>query len=109
MYQRFLVPVDGSATSARGLTEAIAIARMSGGRTAHVIVVQAAASPADVIVVGTHGRRAIGRFMLGSDAEQVLRISPIPVLLVRSPANGAAAAAAVSPPAAVAALNPAAG
>ncbi|HNZ91929.1 MAG TPA: universal stress protein, partial [Acidovorax sp.] len=30
-----------------------------------------------------HGRRGVGRMLLGSDAEQVLRQSPVPVLLVR--------------------------
>jgi len=39
---------------------------------------------ADLIVLGTHGRRGVDRLMLGSDAEQVLRIAPVPVLLVRS-------------------------
>ena len=33
--------------------------------------------------MGTHGRRGIGRALLGSDAELVLRQSPVPVLLVR--------------------------
>ena len=37
---------------------------------------------ADVIVLGTHGRRGITRMLMGSDAEAVLRESPIPVLLV---------------------------
>jgi nucleotide-binding universal stress UspA family protein len=34
-------------------------------------------------VIGTHGRRGAGRLLLGSDAEQVLRLAPVPVLLVR--------------------------
>jgi nucleotide-binding universal stress UspA family protein len=37
----------------------------------------------DLIVMGTHGRRDISRFALGSDAENVVRMSPVPVLLVR--------------------------
>ena len=39
MYQRLLVPIDGSPTSERALAEAIAIARMSGGciRLLHVL------------------------------------------------------------------------
>lgn len=41
--------------------------------------------PADLIVMGTHGRRGMKRAMLGSSAEAVLRASPIPVLLVRTP------------------------
>jgi nucleotide-binding universal stress UspA family protein len=38
---------------------------------------------ADVIVIGTHGRRGISRLVMGSDAESVIRSSPVPVLTVR--------------------------
>ena len=41
--------------------------------------------PADIIVMSTHGRRGIRRIVMGSDAELVLRTSPVPVLLLRSP------------------------
>lgn len=44
--------------------------------------------PADLIVVGSHGRRGIKRFVLGSVAEQVMRAATLPVLLVR-PASAA--------------------
>ena len=37
---------------------------------------------ADLIVLGTHGRRGVRRLVLGSDAEQVVRTAPVPVLLV---------------------------
>ncbi|MDF2464651.1 MAG: universal stress protein [Ramlibacter sp.] len=40
---------------------------------------------ADLIVVGTHGRRGIGRVLMGSGAEQIIRVSPVPVLVIRSP------------------------
>jgi nucleotide-binding universal stress UspA family protein len=40
---------------------------------------------ADLIVVGTHGRRGVGRFFLGSGAEQIIRLAPVHVLVVRSP------------------------
>lgn len=53
------------------------------GRLSDWVVEQALAWPADLVVLGTHGRRGVGRLLLGSDAEQVLRISPVPVLLVR--------------------------
>lgn len=152
-YQRILVPVDGSATSLRGLEEAIRIARVTGGRlqllhvvdeltfatgfetgTAFVgdviplmrqageeilqqararaeaagvpadtvlcdrfatrvcdaVVDQCRTGEADLIVLGTHGRRGVGRLLLGSDAEQVLRLATVPVLLVRSPEAAAA-------------------
>jgi nucleotide-binding universal stress UspA family protein len=39
---------------------------------------------AELIVIGTHGRRGVGRMLMGSDAEQILRLSPVPVLLVRA-------------------------
>jgi nucleotide-binding universal stress UspA family protein len=55
-----------------------------GARTAEVVVEQADAWKADVIVLGTHGRRGVTRFMLGSDAEQILRLARVPVLLVRA-------------------------
>ena len=146
MYQRILVPVDGSATSSKGLQQAIALARLTGARIrlVHVVddlpvligmegygalvgdvlevlrdagrkilaesvaTVQAAGMQvesalheslqgrlcdrvsqevrewsADLIVLGTHGRRGVRRLVLGSDAEQVLRTSTVPVLLVR--------------------------
>ncbi len=149
MYQRILVPVDGSSTSSRGLEEAIKLAKLTGAslRLIHVVdaltfatgsqlygvyasdvvpkmreagqqtleqarsqvrqqgievdallfdslptgvseivVEQARAWPADLIVIGTHGRRGVGRLLLGSDAEQIVRLAPVPVLLVRSPA-----------------------
>lgn len=58
-----------------------------GGRAADVIVAQAKQIKADLIVMGTHGRRGLRRLALGSDAELVVRSSPIPVLLVRGTAK----------------------
>ncbi len=146
MFERILVPVDGSATSRQGLEEAVALARLTGGRirllhvfdapvlaigseaallnldavhdarlreaqdvladaativrTANVAVEEqledregqrlcdkvaevALAWRASVIVMGSHGRRGLKRLLLGSDAEQILRTAPSPVLLVR--------------------------
>jgi len=54
-----------------------------GGRVADEIVKQAKQWPADLIVMGTHGRRGVKRLALGSDAELVLRQAPVPVLLIR--------------------------
>ena len=146
MYQRILVPVDGSPTSNAGLAEAIKLAKLTGARVRvlHVVdempflmsadgysamsgdvftmlkeagravleqarlTIHAAGIPveatlfdslsgrlcdrvaeqvqewgADVIVLGTHGRRGVGRLLLGSDAEQIVRTATVPVLLVR--------------------------
>ena len=147
-YKRILVPVDGSPTAAKGVKEAIKIAKAGrgkllllhvveeysaftapevgaslgpildalrqsgrrtidriarsarsagvqpqsvlvenfGGRVADTIVKQAKRLRADLIVMGTHGRRGVSRVLLGSDAELVVRSSPVPVLLV--PASG---------------------
>lgn len=147
MYQRILVPLDGSATAERGLREAIALAadqkekprlallhvvgdfsmlvemsaaasyqemldglrrygqdvlakaktaaagagieadstlrELTQGRVADVIVDEARSASCDLIVMGMHGRRGFSRVAMGSDAEQVVRTSPVPVLLVR--------------------------
>lgn len=47
------------------------------------IVQEAKNWPADLIILGTHGRQGFHHFMLGSVAEGVIRIAPMPVLLVR--------------------------
>ena len=147
MYRRILVPVDGSPTANRGLTEAIALAKLTGARlrlinvvdiysfamesnafagysgdltplmreggqkilataraqaeaagvsadtalregfaarVSDLVIDEAKAWSAELVVIGTHGRRGVGRLLLGSDAEQILRMAPVPVLLVRS-------------------------
>ena len=148
MYERILVPIDGSVTSGLGLSEAIRMAKLTGGRlrlvhviddlsfslamdaysgyagnlleelrvdatklleaarasaadngieadtvlldrfkstVADQIIAEAQASKAELIVIGTHGRRGISHWVMGSSAERILRISPVPVLLVRAP------------------------
>ena len=146
MFRKILVPVDGSATAARGLKEAIRIAKDQGAklRLVHVVdesmaigsaeagvdmealveglvksgrtvleraraaaekggaraetgIYESMSGPvadtilrdakkwgADLIVMGTHGRRGIRRLVLGSDAEQVMRATTVPVMLVRA-------------------------
>jgi nucleotide-binding universal stress UspA family protein len=146
MYQRILVPVDGGDCANRGLSEAMALARLTGARIRLVHVIDAPlvatgadvaagaaedlitiarlaalqvladatekvklaglqvddvlldsfdgrvcelvadavrAWSADLVVIGTHGRRGVGRRLLGIDAEQIRRLAPVPVLLVR--------------------------
>lgn len=56
------------------------------GRVADIIVGDAKKWRADLIVMGTHGRRGFNHMVLGSDAEMVIRSSPVPVLLVRGSA-----------------------
>lgn len=54
------------------------------GRLAEVVATAAREWNADLIVVGTHGRRGVGRMLLGSGAEQIIRLAPVPVLVIRS-------------------------
>lgn len=146
MYERILVPIDGSETSSAGLQEAIRLAKLTGsqlrllhavdempfvmsaegysaisadvlallheageqilqngrtlvresglavdtvlfdslsGRLCDLVAEEARKWHADVIVLGTHGRRGVGRLLMGSDAEQIVRSAPVSVLLVR--------------------------
>ena len=146
MYQRILVPIDGSATSERALQEAVKLAsgkarirlvyvteeaysldaegyafidyaalqeavrrtgeralaqaaekvrksgmtaetallEAAGERIANVVDGEARRWPADLIVIGTHGRSGLSRLLLGSVAEGVVRGASVPVLLVRA-------------------------
>ena len=53
------------------------------GPVADAIIREAKRCRADLIVMGTHGRRGVRRLVMGSDAEQVLRETTVPVLMVR--------------------------
>lgn len=78
------------------LDEGIAVARaasveadhmlfdQSGERLGETVAHGAKLWGAELIVVGTHGRRGVGRLLLGSGAEQIIRLAPVPVLVVRS-------------------------
>ena len=59
-------------------------------RVSDLIVDEARRVGAGLIVMGTHGRRGLVRLALGSDAEAVLRESPVPVLLVPASAGDTA-------------------
>jgi nucleotide-binding universal stress UspA family protein len=54
------------------------------GAPAEEIVRYAGACDADLIIMGTQGRCGISHALLGSVAEQVVRVAPCPVLLVRA-------------------------
>jgi universal stress protein A len=53
------------------------------GDPATTIIKQAAKLKADLVIMATHGRSALGRFLLGSVAEHVVRRCPCKVLTVR--------------------------
>ena len=54
-----------------------------GRRIPEVIAEEAQAWPADLIIIGTHGRRGISHLFLGSVAENVVRVATKPVLLIQ--------------------------
>jgi nucleotide-binding universal stress UspA family protein len=101
MVEPVAVPIDDvlesmRADGRRALDKALARARAAGVQAeatqvasrgspvSDVILAQAKRAKADVIVMGTHGRRGLNRLLLGSDAERVLRDARVPVLLVRA-------------------------
>lgn len=57
---------------------------ISGGLPADSILDAARAQSADMIIIGTHGRRGLSHVLFGSVAESVIRRSACPVLTVRS-------------------------
>ena len=93
----FAWPVEEIAARARQTLETHVVKakeRYSGcetilrpGITSEQIVTVAGECGADLIVMGTHGRRGMPRFILGSTAERVLRTSPIPVMTISAKAD----------------------
>ena len=54
-----------------------------GSRLGDKVADQALTWDADLVVVGTHGRKGLSRAILGSGAEQIVRFAPVSVLVVR--------------------------
>lgn len=80
------VLADASASvDPSGFTLSSQLIESSGEPVAELIVRGAQEWGAELIVLGTHGRRGIERLVMGSDAEQVARTAPVPVMLVRYP------------------------
>jgi nucleotide-binding universal stress UspA family protein len=70
-------------TREAGLPAETAIVDAGDRRVAEVIVDEARRTGADLIALGTHGRRGVEHLMLGSVAEGVVRRATTPVLLLR--------------------------
>jgi nucleotide-binding universal stress UspA family protein len=64
--------------------------RLAEGDPAIEMVHLAQEAHCDLIVMGTHGRTGLGRLLLGSVAEKVLRRSACPVLMVKNSVPGTA-------------------
>lgn len=69
---------------ARGVKADTALYIALAGRPGRLVVAEARKWRADLIVMGTHGRRGLRRVALGSEAEEVARSGPVPVLMVRT-------------------------
>jgi nucleotide-binding universal stress UspA family protein len=59
--------------------------RLLRGDPAGEIIRLAGEAKADLVVMGTHGRSGLGRLLMGSVAEAVMRKSPCPVVTVKAP------------------------
>lgn len=68
-----------------GIPTESSLREATGGRVADVILDEASRQRCDLVCMGTHGRRGLDRWVLGSDAERVARRCSVPVLLVRQP------------------------
>ena len=79
--QRLLAKASEQA-KAQGVATETSLHDLDGGRVADAIVEEARKSRCDLIVIGTHGRGVLGRLLLGSTAEWVVRHAPCPVLTV---------------------------
>ncbi|GAB7524586.1 universal stress protein [Paraburkholderia sp. 2C] len=67
-----------------GVTASVRMIDSCGANVADVVALAADECSADLIVMGTHGRRGLKRLLLGSVAEAVVRTARQPVLLVRA-------------------------
>ena len=80
--------LDGASRLARdaGLESETALVEDYAGRVAEAIVEEALRWSADLIVMGTHGRRGLHHALIGSEADGVMHRAPVPLLLLRGKA-----------------------
>jgi len=76
---------QASALAESGITSDIDVEVVRSGGVADGILASAEEHGVDLIVMSTHGRTGLGRWMFGSVADRVLRGAEIPVWLVRAP------------------------
>ena len=71
------------AVARAGFPAGSAVPSVVAAEPSHGIIAEAVRAGADLIVIGSHGRRGLRRLFLGSVAEHVVRHSPVPILVVR--------------------------
>ncbi len=77
--------VEGAANMLREAGFPQVTTRVEKGEARGLIVDEAQSWPADVVVLGSHGRKGLTRFLLGSVSEAVARHAPCSVIIVRIP------------------------
>lgn len=78
-----LLETAAATAAAAGIAAETRLLEATDKRVAEQIAAGAEAFGADLIVIGTHGRRGFARLLVGSVAENLLRIATISLLLVR--------------------------
>lgn len=78
-----LLQKDKARVAESGIDAETRLVENYSGRVGAVISKEAEQWLADLLVVGTHGRKGLGHLLLGSVAEGVMRTASMPVLLVR--------------------------
>jgi nucleotide-binding universal stress UspA family protein len=80
---RQLLHKDKARVTEAGIRVETKLVEDYSGRIGAVISAEAGTWLADLLVVGTHGRKGLDHLLMGSVAEGVMRTSAVPVLLVR--------------------------
>lgn len=80
--QKILAEAQARAGAAGARADTVLVNEL-GSSLGEAIAAAATAWQADLIVVGTHGRSGPSRLLLGSGADQVIRLAPVPVLVTR--------------------------
>ena len=79
-----IIAKAAAAARARGVKASTVLVENMTRTVADVVVAHARKWRADLMVIGTHGRRGVSRLVMGSDAENIVRTAPAPVLLVKA-------------------------
>ena len=79
-----MIAQSASVARKAGIEAETSILESMGASTAELVAGEARKWRADVIVIGTHGRSGLERVFMGSSAEEIVRATPVPVLLVRA-------------------------
>ena len=83
--QRDMTEFLGQLTLPSGLTTS---SRLLSGEPASALIAELKKGEHDLVILSTHGRTGLAHLLLGSIAEKLVRLSPVPVLTVPIPGRG---------------------